>query len=149
MTNTTNTKKKSRIGYPKYTETDTDKLIDIVEEIEPIGNNEWCRVASMFIEYASENHRPLHDAESVKGKLDRLENRKKPKGDTYCPAPVCRVKRIARAIHRKVNAISIGVDTSEKGHDADVTIAINESVLGSDVTTGSKRKSPVGATVGA
>lgn len=85
--------------------------MEIVDEIEPIGINECCRVASTFNEYGSANHCPLRDVESVKGNLDRLANTKKETGDLSCPAPVCRAKQIARAILGKGNEISVGEDT--------------------------------------
>lgn len=108
--------KATRTGAPNYSEDDIKALLDIVDELEPIGNNEWCLVSSRFNSYAAEHQRPMRDTESVKGKFDRLANTKKPTGDPSCPANVRRAKHIARNILALVNAVSVGDNSGEENN---------------------------------
>lgn len=126
-------KKKTRTGSPNYSDEDIEKLLDIVAECEPIGNNDWCLVAARFNEYATDNEKATRDTESVKCKFDRLANTKKPTGDPSCPSPVRKAKTIARAILGKVNAISVGDESSDDGgEDGILDITANAS-SGSDI----------------
>lgn len=90
------------------------KLVDIVEVVEPIGSNEWCRVAFKFNKYAKENCRPCRDTESLRKTFDRLTNMKKPTGDSSSPETVRRAKHIARYILSRVHAVSVSDEESDE-----------------------------------
>lgn len=94
--------------------------------MEPIGGNDWSAVAAKFGEYSVIHHRPHRDVESVKMKFDRLASTKKPTGDPSCPPNVRRAKLIARSILGKVNAISMG-DESSSGSDGEITDLVGDS----------------------
>lgn len=100
-----------RNGAPNYADSDIDALLDVVEEVQPIGANEWSLVAAKFEMYATEVGRVPREMESLKLKFDRLSNTKKPTGDPSCPPHVRRAKRIARDILSRVNAVAVGVDS--------------------------------------
>lgn len=106
-------RRKSRMGSPNFSEADIEVLLQAVEDHEPIGNNEWARVASIFNTYAMLENRPQRDITAIRGKFDRLANTKKPTGDPSCPPAVRRAKLIAREILGKVNAFSVGDEDLE------------------------------------
>lgn len=111
-------KKGGRTGAPNYSNEDIDTLLDVVEEVEPLGSNQWAMVEKNYNEWGENNDRPYRDMDSLKGKFDKLANVKKPTGNPSCPDNVRRAKRIARDILAKCNAHSVG-DTSESDSNPD------------------------------
>lgn len=90
-----------------------------MDDVEPIGNNNWCLLATKFNKYGTEKHLPHRVAESLKAKFDRLANTKKPTGDPSCPPSVRRAKHIARYILNKFTAISVGDESSDDDRKED------------------------------
>lgn len=152
--------RKGRTGSPNYNDADIDTLLDITEEVEPLGANQWSIVSHKFNEWCQRNGRPVRDAESLKMKFDKLVNVKKPTGDPSCPLPVRRAKHIARSILAKCNAVSVGDGSSQdneaiRGRNLDAALHQNDeaqkSIEGIDsgsCDTGHKRKgSQIGSRV--
>ena len=54
-------------------------LLNIVEEILPIGMEQWAIVVSRF-NHSIGSNRPQRDLESLRGKFRALETKKKPTG---------------------------------------------------------------------
>lgn len=104
-----------------------------MSDLEPIGGNDWSAVAAKFREYTHVAHRPQRDVESVKMKFDRLANVKKPTGDPSCPPNVRRAEHIARSILGKVNAISMG-DESSSDSDGEIMDLVGSSSVGEETS---------------
>lgn len=101
-------KKGRRVGAVNYSADDTEKLLDLVEEVQPMGAQQWAIVANEYAEYAQGEDRPKRDQDSLRNKFDKLVNAKKKTGDPTCPADVRRAKRIAKGILAKCAATTIG-----------------------------------------
>ena len=105
-------------------------------------------VASNFAKWAEENARPHRDQDSLKNKFDKLSNRKKKTGDPSCPQPVRRAKHIARAIHNKCAAMTLG--GSSDGEDNAVVLENSsegsERSSSSDIVGEPRRKRKTAAT---
>lgn len=109
-------KKGGRSGAPNYSIEDIEAMLDAVEDVEPLGANQWAIVEQQFNEWSTANERPYRDMDSLKLKFDKLASVKKPTGDPSCPANVRRAKRIAQNILGKCNAHSVG-DSSSSDDD--------------------------------
>lgn len=129
------TTKGKRSGVVNYSQCDIDEMFAIIEEIEPIGANDWAAVAKEFEEWAKENGRPIRDATSLKAKFDRFAAVKKPTGDPSCPPNVRRAKQLAREIMSKTCSAVAGQDDEE-----DDIIDVEEYEEGE--ASGTKRKRP-------
>lgn len=71
---------KTRVGTPKYTEEEIERLLEAVEEVKQLGSNQWDVVAEKFNKSGEEiEHK--RDKESLKKKFDTLESTKKSTGD--------------------------------------------------------------------
>lgn len=62
------------------------KFLNTVEEVEPIGFNQWIVVAEKYKDYAVGNNRPYGDQDALKAKFDKIVNVKKPAKDLSIPA---------------------------------------------------------------
>ena len=129
------TKKGNRAGALNYSNDDISAMLDIVEEEEPLGANHWAVVASKFAKWAKENDRPHRDQDSLKNKFDKLSNMKKKTGDPSCPQPVRRAKHIARAIHNKCAAMTLGGSSDVE----DNAVVVANSSEGSEISPRSDR----------
>jgi hypothetical protein len=74
-----------------YTIAEIDCLLDIIEDILPIGPIDWDRVTQRHIAYYPGHGRTR---ETLKRKFATLYNHKKPTGDPTCPPHVRNAKRI-------------------------------------------------------
>ena len=120
------TKKATRAGALNYSNDDISAMLDIVEQEEPLGANHWAVVASNFTKWARENARPHRDQDSLKNKFDKLSNMKKKTGDPSCPQPFKRAKHIARAIHNKCAAMTLGGSSDGEYNAVVVPIVLKE-----------------------
>lgn len=98
----------SRAGAPNYTEQDVDELLHIVEEVIPIGANDWSRIRSEFNDWANQHDRPSREAHSLKSKFDKLAAMKSSLNVKQGPDNVRRAKQVARAIQTKCAATVLG-----------------------------------------
>jgi len=74
-----------------YTIAEIDCLLEIIEDILPIGRNDWDRVTQCHSSYYPGHSRTC---EMLKRKFVSLYNHKKPTGDPSCPPHVQNAKRI-------------------------------------------------------
>ena len=79
----------------KFTTAELEHLLDIVEEILPIGASEWERV---WERHDVDFHAKERTPESLKRKFQELARKKIPTGDPECPPHICNTKRIYRKI---------------------------------------------------
>lgn len=111
-----------------FTDAEIDSLLDVVEEILPIGPNDWDRVAERHCTYYPGLGRTR---ESLKRKFASLYNHKKPTGDPTCPAVVRRAKRVWELIKAEMD-ISDGEredDHEEENEDEDNGLNVNVPTL--------------------
>lgn len=80
----------------RYKNEEKHALLDIVEEVKPLGAMQWETVTSRYNVVARANEWVERTAEGLKAQFSTLKNLKK--GDAPCPSPVNRAKRIARLI---------------------------------------------------
>lgn len=76
-------------------------MLDTVEEIQPIGPDEWDQVEVVHNEAFPEKER---DSASIRRKFNGLARVKVPTGDPKCPPAVKRAKRIMRLIEERSDA---------------------------------------------
>lgn len=60
-------------------------LLDLVENFEPIGRNDWAIIESDYNDYAEKNKRAHSHIDGLRIKFDRLNTTKKPTGSSACP----------------------------------------------------------------
>jgi len=111
-----------RAGVQNYSSADVNSLLDIVEEIEPLGANMWAYVAQDFSKWAIANDRPSRDPSSLKSKFDKMVKFRKPTGNPTCPPAIRRAKTIARSLLAKACATDLGgrLSGAESGSDSDI-----------------------------
>ena len=83
-------------------------MLDIAEDLEPLGANNWSKVAKRFKKWAEVNGRPARDFESLRNKFDKLANAKRKTADPSCPPSVRRAKHISSTIQAKCAAYTLG-----------------------------------------
>lgn len=98
----------SRAGAPNYTEQDVNELLHIVEEVIPIGANDWSRIRSEFNDWANQHDRPSREAHSLKSKFDKLAAMKSSPHIKQGSDNVRRAKQVSRAIQTKCAATVLG-----------------------------------------
>ena len=104
-----------------FTQAELDGLLDIIEDLLPIGPNDWDRLAERHCTYYPGLGR---SRESLKRKFALLYNHKKPTGDPTCPATVRRAKRVWERIKEEM-------DVSDGKRSNDDNGILNEAVDGS------------------
>ena len=72
-------------GAANYRGEDLEALMDIAEEIVPIGKKGWNTVGVQFAEWAKENGRPARTAESIERKFKQVVQMEKPTGRARLP----------------------------------------------------------------
>ena len=97
-----------KVGHNNYTADELDKLLELVQGIEPIGAQMWADVAERYVDWAVLKGFPVRDQDALKQKFDRLANTQKSTGDPLCPPAVRKAKQIAHAILGRASADSIG-----------------------------------------
>jgi len=133
-----------RAGVSNYTPEESNKLLDFIEEVLPLGKNHWVDVTSRYATWAEETGRCARDHDALMDKYRKLSYTKKPTGDPSCPSDVRRAKRIARQILSKAQAVSLGASDSDSDADKsdDEGIATNCSPAPVPVGTRSRDKRP-------
>jgi len=106
----------------KFTTAELEHLLDIVEEILPIGTSEWERVWERHdVDFQAKERTP----ESLKRKFQELARKKIPTGDPECPPYV----RKAKHIYHK---IILATDGSTGGSDAGLGFEVENENDGDD-----------------
>ena len=151
-------RKTSRAGAANYSDDDVEAMLNIVEDIEPLGANNWSEVASQFCAWTHANSRPARNFEFLRNKFDKLANAKKKTGDPSCPPSIRRAKQISRAIQAKCAAYTLGDSSEEEKMSTceekppDSGARLNEEAVtpakngNSDTVGAVKRKRRTGAT---
>ena len=97
-----------------YTDAEIEYLLDLAEEIKPLGAERWERVGERFRSHFSLSAFP-RDTDSLKAKFKTLRLVKKPTGHPDCPPFVKRAKRIYREIESSADVI--GADSESEGDE--------------------------------
>ena len=87
-----------KAGKGNYGKEETQFMLDVLEEILPIGPDEWQQV----VDKHSEQY-PGRDVDSIRRKWSGLHRKKCPTGDPHMPDEVCQAKRIKYKIGDKAN----------------------------------------------
>ncbi|KAG9415596.1 hypothetical protein AC1031_009039 [Aphanomyces cochlioides] len=92
-------------------------MLDLVEDIKPLGKNGWLRVERAF----NASHFVPRDADALKRTFVTLKNHPKPTGDPDCPPEVARAKRICRQLdnHAAILPLSDDPDVDVGNHSID------------------------------
>lgn len=80
--------------------TETENLLELIEEVLPIGMNEWDAVLARHVSRYPENDRTR---DSIKRKFASLYNSKKPTGDPNCPPTVRKAKQLYNLIKERMD----------------------------------------------
>jgi len=104
-------KKKSRTS--NFRAAELDIMLDFIEDVLPIGGQEWEKVEALHLERFPDSKRTAH---SIKRKFQDLYRVRMPTGDPDIPAPVKRAKRIQKAICQR--------------SDAEAEVVVDEEALG-------------------
>ncbi|KAI0559981.1 hypothetical protein FGB62_128g029 [Gracilaria domingensis] len=108
----------SRENAPNYTSDECEILMNCIDEILPLGANEWALVEQRYNTTIRTHDRPTRTAKSLRTKFDNLVKSSKKTGDPTCPQPVRRAKQAERAIFTKMSAALVGdMDISEDDDD--------------------------------
>jgi hypothetical protein len=79
----------------KFSVAELEHMLDIIDDIVPIGNPDWEKV---WQEHSAAYSTMERTQESLKRKFQELVRKKNPTGDPNCPPYVCKAKRISRKI---------------------------------------------------
>ena len=90
-----------------YSTANTTYLLDLIEEIEPCGAEEWNSVASRYNAHFGGESRSGDD---LKNKFKTLKGVKKPTGDPSCPPEVIRAKRLQKSLERRMDVQTLEDD---------------------------------------
>ena len=115
-------------GSQTYNDQDIEALLDIVQELRPLGADQWQNVADRYNRGAASRERAQRDADSLRKKFNGLCRHKKPTGDPQCPPLVKRAKRIQRDIEESANVNEI--DDYDHG-ESDTQYTWENSIPGS------------------
>lgn len=107
-------KKRMKRG-PGFTKEELKNFLDLMEEVVPIGPQQWETVADRHLESYPDQGR---DTSSLRTKFNRLVSATPPTGDPSCPEEVRRAKRIYKLIEEKADASQL-LDMDEIGLDSD------------------------------
>jgi hypothetical protein len=94
-------KKKGGRGA-QYTEEETDLLLDILDEILPVGALDWIQVRNKFNDHVTEKRKRTKEA--LQRKFNGMHQTKVPTGDPNMPHEIWRAKSIADKVLEKSNA---------------------------------------------
>lgn len=123
-------------GRGNYSHMELNSLLDTMEDILPIGSEEWQRV----VEQHNENYPSSgRDAESIRRKYATLHRKKVPTGDPMCPLEVKKAKRIKYQIGAKAD---LG-DVEEEVELKEEPPLQEQSEVEVDLTNTAKRSTPV------
>ena len=99
-----------------YSTANTTYLLDLIEEIEPCGAEEWNSVASRYNAHFGGESRSGDD---LKYKFKTLKGVKKPTGDPSGPPEVIRAKRLQKSLERRMDVQTLEDDDDQHDDDND------------------------------
>lgn len=92
-------------------------MLDFIEDVLPIGGQEWEKVEALHLEHFPDSKRTSH---SIKRKFQDMYRIRMPTGDPDIPVPVKRAKRIQKAICQRSDAeAEVVVDDEALGFGED------------------------------
>lgn len=112
-----------------YSTANTTYLLDLIEEIEPCGAEEWNSVASRYNAHFGGESRSCDD---LKNRFKTLKGVKQPTGDPSCPPEVIRAKRLQISLERRMDVQTLE-DDDDNLDDRTTTTTMKKS--------GTKKKS--------
>ncbi|KAF0701684.1 Aste57867_7905 [Aphanomyces stellatus] len=85
-----------------------DLLLEITQDILPLGKNGWETVEGRFNRLAESKQLPVRDGDALKRKFLLLKKHPKPTGNPDLPDEVLRAKRVQKEIDQSVSVLSLG-----------------------------------------
>lgn len=96
---------RQRVGSgPRFSIAEMESMLTSIEQVLPIGPDEWERVAD---NHGSEFPNANREAQSLRRKFQALYNVRIPTGDPQCPAHVRKAKRIKNLIEERADASNL------------------------------------------
>lgn len=99
-----------------YSAANTTYLLDLIEEVEPCGCDEWNEISLKYNANFGGRSGENRSGDDLKNKFKALKNAKKPTGDPTCPPDVRRAKNIQKAIEGRMDVRELG-SGDEKDND--------------------------------
>jgi hypothetical protein len=87
-------------------------MLSAIEDVLPIGQQEWERVIEKHIRYYPQNQR---DAALLQQKFQQLYNTAAPTGDPNIPAAVLRAKAIRNDLETRADTANLSFDLFPEG----------------------------------
>lgn len=117
-----------------YSAANTKHLLDLVEEIEPCGFDEWNEISMKYNAHFGGKAGENRSGEDLKNKFKALKAIKKPTGDPSCPPDVRRAKQLQKALEVRmdVQALDSGDEIDEDNNDGGNINEINPSDYGTE-----------------
>jgi hypothetical protein len=104
-------------GAQNFSPEDKEFLVTLLEEIRPIGPEQWEQIVSRYnSEYADPNERTSRDKDGLRTQWYKMLRSAKPTGDPSCPDFIRRAKRLNREIQDEI--AMTGVDDDQSASDA-------------------------------
>jgi hypothetical protein len=95
--NTRKAKGGRKAGAQNFSVSDKEFLVTLLEEIRPLGQEQWDEVVSRYnSEWAEPSERNTRDRDALRGQWYKMLRERKPTGDPSCPDHVRRAKRLNR-----------------------------------------------------
>ena len=136
-----------KFGLHNYSADEVEKLLDVLEEVTPIGANHWEQIGEIFEAWAKDNGYPACETRLIKLKSEKLAAENKGTGNPRCPKPVRRARIIDRTILARIQAETLG-DTADRDYDFDPIVDLtNVSLPSTRQGARANRRYPGGAGV--
>ena len=93
------TTKKSKATGQRFTQAETNTLLDLIEDMMPMGPEQWESIRDQF----NEAHpKPGREAEGLKKRFATLWKKNTPTGNPHCPPEVRRAKQLKMSTHYRI-----------------------------------------------
>ena len=86
-----------------YSAANTQYLLDLIEEIEPCGSDEWTEISLKYNAHFGGRSGENRSGEDLKNKFKALKAMKKPTDDPSCPPAVRRAKNVQKSIEARMD----------------------------------------------
>ena len=99
-----------------YSQSNIEKMLDLIEESNPCGIDEWDQIASTFNSHFGNGENRSGD--DLRNKFKALKNVRKPTGDPDIPPNVLRAKNAQKDIESRMCIQTLGGDKSDDDNDS-------------------------------
>jgi hypothetical protein len=139
--NTRKAKGGRKAGAQNFSVSDKEFLVTLLEEIRPLGQEQWDEVVSRYnSEWAEPSERNTRDRDALRGQWYKMLRERKPTGDPSCPDHVRRAKRLNREMTNEIAMGGIDDDhLTASEHEAEAEEESNEAA--GDADNGEQDKS--------